>query len=338
MRRAVSIGLVTGVVCAVLGPGVSNAQDLPPSLQGEAFLAIQQPTNIFGEVDIASSCTATVGETFTMNYSASGPAFGPYPGTFTESGTATVTLTAPDFFPGTASGVVINWTANFAIDSPVGQVTGTKTFSATTAAVCFHNFGVFFSPTTFVDDEAAHAQLNYRATIRTTDGTFTDHGDALVQLAKGCAGLVQGACDIQDEEVFVESFTLSRGVLPLDTTGKATGGGQLGDITSPSHLTFGFEVKKNERQVLGRCVVADSAHQTWVKCLTVTDYQQVGNTATWQGMAEVNGVAEHYRITVQDNGEPNRGVDVFSIETETFEAAGNVRYGNIQVHTDDVGL
>ena len=53
----------------------------------------------------------------------------------------------------------------------------------------------------------------------------------------------------------------------------------------------------------------DSETNSRVKCLTVTNYQQIGNTATWEGTAEVNGVREHYRITVQDNGEPNQGID-----------------------------
>jgi hypothetical protein len=69
----------------------------------------------------------------------------------------------------------------------------------------------------------------------------------------------------------------------------------------------------------------------------VTDYQQVGNTATWEGEAEVNGVREDYRITVTDNGEPNQGIDTFSITTDSgYEAAGNVERGNVQLHKQEL--
>ena len=46
----------------------------------------------------------------------------------------------------------------------------------------------------------------------------------------------------------------------------------------------------------------------------------------------MNGVEEDYRITVQDNGEPNRGIDMFSIDTESYDAGGPVEHGNVQLH------
>lgn len=45
---------------------------------------------------------------------------------------------------------------------------------------------------------------------------------------------------------------------------------------------------------------------------------------------------EHYRITVQDNGEPNQGIDTFAIKTDSYEAAGNVAHGNVQLHKQDL--
>ena len=82
----------------------------------------------------------------------------------------------------------------------------------------------------------------------------------------------------------------------------------------------------------GRCLVLDQAGETQVKCLDVKNYGQLGSMATWEGTAEVNGDREDYRITVQDNGEPNQGLDTFAIETETYGAAGPVEHGNVQLH------
>ncbi len=222
-------------------------------------------------------------------------------------------------------------------------MSGNKTLSATqsfgTTGLC-SRAATGFSGFPFVDEEFAVADLDYEATIRTATGAFRDEGRADARVIRLCAGLSPGSCSQLQIEAFSEFFFLSTGVLPLDTTGKATGGGQLGDILAPDHVSFGFEVKKTDDpdHLQGRCLVNDSAANTRVKCLTVTDYQQFGNTATWEGTAVVNGVEEDYRITVQDNGEPNQGIDTFSIVTDSYEAAGNVQHGNVQLHKQQLAL
>ena len=346
MLRPIRFSLVILVLAlsAFFGAGAAAAQTLPPSLQGEQFNAQDGTGGVanFGEVDISGSCTPTPGETFTLTYRVEGFALGPYPGTFTENGTVTVLLTTNvPGVPGSATGIVTSWRAEFTIDSYVGQVSGSKTLSATQPiysfmAVCRRASPIFYP---FTDQVQAIAGLDYEATIRTATGTFTDRGLAEAQVNRYCGQLVPPTC-VVEAELFYEGFSLSTGVLPLDTTGKATGGGQIGDITSFAQVTFGFEVKKTEDpdRLQGRCLVNDRAKETHVKCLTVTSYQQVGNTATWEGTAEVNGVREHYRITVQDNGEPNQGIDTFSIKTDTYDAAGNVTHGNVQLHKQPLGL
>jgi hypothetical protein len=79
-------------------------------------------------VNVSGECDATPGQTFTLSFSAQGPAFGPYPGTFTESGTVTAQVTG--FIPPAFGfGIALTWSSNFTIDSPLGTVTGTKTLS-----------------------------------------------------------------------------------------------------------------------------------------------------------------------------------------------------------------
>ena len=98
---------------AALLPGLAapaQAQTaLPPSLVGERFFAQENPFSKSGEIDVSAACTAQPGETLTITYTASGLAVGPYPGTFTESGTVTSSLTPSA--PGVATGPVITWTA-----------------------------------------------------------------------------------------------------------------------------------------------------------------------------------------------------------------------------------
>jgi hypothetical protein len=116
-------------------------------------------------------------------------------------------------------------------------------------------------------------------------------------------------------------------------------------IVSPSNplerVTVGFNVRKSQDETSSRgtCNVLDHATGTHVKCLNVTDYQQIGNTASWEGTAEVNGVVEDYAITVQDNGEPNQGVDMFRIDTETYDVPlSPVTHGNVQLHKQELAL
>jgi hypothetical protein len=80
-----------------------------------------------------------------------------YPGTFTETGAATVgPLTAAQFINGFELGFLTSFDAFFTIDSPVGQVTGTKhlVLPSTVLGLCYDlDPGVFraicCSPTGF---------------------------------------------------------------------------------------------------------------------------------------------------------------------------------------------
>ena len=319
---------------SLIGAGAAVAQTaLPPSLQGEHFYAEEYFTFRSGEIDVTGTCTTTVGSTFKITYTASGIATGPYPGTYTETGSVTALNTSelPEYQA--ALGVVTEWKATFTIDSPLGQVTGEKNLSLLLGshAACQDNSRPFN-----IDGQNAIAHLTYEATIRTAAGTFTDEGSSFAQVLQYCFVEI---CNLGEAEFFQESFGPSTGVLPVDTSGKATGGGQIVSGSNPlERVTFGFNVRKNESETRlnGTCNVLDHATNTHVKCLTVTDYQQIGNTATWEGMADVNGERDDYRITVQDNGEPNQGIDTFSIVTDTYEAAGNVARGNVQLHKQEL--
>lgn len=70
-----------------------------------------------------------------------------------------------------------------------------------------------------------------------------------------------------------------------------------------------------------------------IKCLTVTTLVQTATHTTLFGQAKVNGVATDYRIDVDDNAEPGKGLDTFKIVTASgYSAAGILDGGNIQVH------
>jgi hypothetical protein len=242
-------------------------------------------------------------------------------------------------FGNSAAGIPLTWTANFTIDattSVVGpaKITGTKTLGLFGNIFCSDPV-LFFFP---VDQNLAFAGLDYEATIETATGRFTDRGAATASVIDSdCVDDDVPECQESfDFESFFEHFFLSTGVLPLDTHGKATGGGQIIASSNPlERVTFGFNVRKSEDEsrLQGTCNVLDHATGTHVKCLTVTDYQQIGNTATWRGTAQVNGSEQNYEISVTDNGEPNQGLDTFSLDTDSYDVlVSPVTHGNIQVH------
>ena len=68
-----------------------------------------QPCGHQNDRRIISRCTANSPGAGTISYEASGPATGPYPGTFTENGTFTVA----------SGGEIKSFTAEFTIDSPI---------------------------------------------------------------------------------------------------------------------------------------------------------------------------------------------------------------------------
>src|SRR6266516_787404 len=111
-----------GISLVVFPVSTALAAVGPPTLTGEEFL---DPSP-----NITASCD--VNGTSTISFSSSGVAAGPYPGTFTEVGTATL---GPQSFDvnGTPNGFLLSFDAVFTINSSVGNVTGTKTFSTSVA-------------------------------------------------------------------------------------------------------------------------------------------------------------------------------------------------------------
>jgi hypothetical protein len=302
--KALSVLVLIGLFAA-MAPAPARAQ-VPPSLTGEQLLGLQG--------NGSASCDPS--GISTISYQTQGAAFGPYSGTFTEQGTVVI-----------AGGMVTGVDASFAIDSPAGQVVGTKTLRLGETGGCINNPPESPSSTKVF---AGNATLTYQATITTPIGTFGDSGRAFFGISGQCL-VNETNCIVQTSE----NFTSESDVLPVDSTGKATGGGQIGPpLAGGTNVRFGFEAKRtaDPTRLQGRCVVIDPASDVQVRCLDVTTYHQIGSTATWTGTATVEGDLEEYRIVVQDNGEPNQGIDTFSIKTDSFAAAGNVTRGNVQLH------
>jgi hypothetical protein len=332
-------------LCAALAVYVGvalPAQAAPPQtvtghgLLGEGFAASGGFAGTRGTLTVTTNCNPQGNST--ISYHATGPALGPYPGTFEESGTFTIgPQTLPSPHPGFSNGTLIDFHATFTIDSPLGQVSGEKeaVFSSPTAdQLCatapqsVANFGnlcrsrVPGSTQELVKFARGSAGTAYAATITTPDGgSYTDTGIAGTGL-----GDTELTCATAAGTVTLQGASFFEQFVARTTPGHANGGGQLEDGTN-----FAFEAKSDRGGVKGHCVV-QAATGAVFRCLDVAVYVQTGNQATFYGNGELDGVPCTYRITVADN-EAASLPDAFSISTMCgYADGGPVVEGNVVVH------
>lgn len=168
--------MLAGLLVALGAPSTARA-DANVTLTGELTQGFVTPLSGSAHVDCATSDSGSA------TYSVLAPATGPYPGTFSETGT----LTWETFLTKT-------FTASFTIDSPAGHIEGTKHLEVITSTGCVEAAPELFP---VVHTLTATAIARYDATISTATGTFSDHGSAPVSLilsvtASGAAtGFVQ---------------------------------------------------------------------------------------------------------------------------------------------------
>jgi hypothetical protein len=294
------------------------AQVPVPTLSGEHFV---------GTPDVTTDCNPN--GTSTVTFSVSGVATGPYTGTFTEVGSATIGPQTLSPGGGQSIGTLLTFDAVFTIQSVTGNVTGTKTLAF---PVTNPGFQVAIGQcNTFqnveLEDVIDRFTVRYEAQITTAQGTFGDRG--LVPLVA-----VQRVRIFEDPiritfDSFVEDFLSDlTEVEPLTSAGQATGGGQIDE-----DVTFGFTAKSDDKGFKANCTVIDRSSGTTVKCLDSTAYFQAGTHATFGGNATVNGIETTYHILVDDEAESGAGADHFTITTTSgYSASGLLTQGNIQVH------
>jgi len=320
LLRGVAMALLAAGMLAAAAAADASGGLTPPSLAGESMLsgadsAVPAGTGTF-------ETTLRCGPTSNWwTYSASGIAVGPYPGTFTESGTV--------YVAGPATGVpapLASLHADFTIASGDTIITGTKDllFAPTNKGSCL--------ALAASNDALFLAAASYRAQIDTTGGSFGDSGTATLDTEKSETFLLlpTGSVSLGGIDRFQETFDASAGVAPISEPGDHVAGG--GWITGPTgaRISFGLEAHLTS-SLGGGCNVIDHATGQHVKCLDVDSLMIIGTHATLMGDATVDRTSTRYRIDVDDLGEPGT-FDTFSIHTDSgYTAQGRLQGGNIQI-------
>lgn len=171
-RFAFAVLLVAAMFALSLAPIAAEPLNstVPSTLDAETLSAVDQSTAL-------SFPCSSLGS-YTASFDLSGTAAGPYPGTFTETGTLSYTLSTGT--PSQFSGSVNAFTANFTITSPDGTITGTKTLQSTVgggSVVCGHGPGSISAG--FI---VSALPTTYQAIIATPGGTYQDQGTSTVGL------------------------------------------------------------------------------------------------------------------------------------------------------------
>jgi hypothetical protein len=204
--------------CSATPPGA------PATLTGET---LEQHTAFDGTTTGNCSTDATGRTSYSFDFA--GFARGPYPGTFTEH--IDVTIGPPGlplpiqpfpggFLPGPnpsqflGAGQLLSFSATFEIQSPNGDVSGSKTLSTvvpadpTHAGVCaeFTDMPSPFGPVSGAYKDVRAFDLTYEATISTPSGTFTDEGTTQAQGRQGRIVASQGGGVLSDVNDFGETF------------------------------------------------------------------------------------------------------------------------------------
>lgn len=303
-RRTFAALLLAGTVVAA-GIGVPTAAaDVYPTLYGESMTGTPQVT---------SKCDQTGPST--ISYSVSGVATGPYPGTFTETGVATI---GAQPIPNQAVPIT-SFSATFVIDSGPFRITGIKTLSNTTTLAT--NLG------TCVDFlKSFGAEATYDARVSTPTGTFADNGRTNVAVNDF------GTFTTFNENLYSDLFQLQPVTEP---SSKVTGGGSIG--STESRTGFVVERRDSGSTPRGQWEYLNKSTGDIVHSVAITDLVVIGNVAVFSGSCRNEalpaGTPCTFTVTVQDSGNGASGVpDTITVSGAGFTGAGGSLSGNLVIH------
>lgn len=192
---AVTPFAVAAVACiGALALPASSLAARPPRLTGEQLTATADGSSYF----VPGTCYS--GGPADSSFSFTGTATGPFPGTYTETGTLSYTLTTVSSGEEVATGPVTGFSATVTITSPAGTVIVKERFDPSLSADrdghCYESAG----GTSFATDSLGPV---FTATIGTARGTFRDHGVAADTLSSEIA--LGGSVSESDETAALTS-------------------------------------------------------------------------------------------------------------------------------------
>jgi hypothetical protein len=164
--------IASTLLAGMLG-SVASAAPAPSTLTGETLGIGASPV---GTVESVGNCTTTTPNIAAIHYGVTGPAAGPYAGTYVEGGSFTIDQT---------TGQILDWDATFTITSGTTTIQGEKHFvdGSSGTGTCLE----LTATGADTDKRGSVSGLAYTATMTTTlpsgrTRTFVDTGTTDVTL------------------------------------------------------------------------------------------------------------------------------------------------------------
>ncbi|MBI2357716.1 MAG: right-handed parallel beta-helix repeat-containing protein [Deltaproteobacteria bacterium] len=133
---------------------------------------------------------------------------------------------------------------------------------------------------------------------------------------------------------FVPFLTSPAGGTPCIPTpppsGKVTGGGQI-DVPD-GRASFGFNAKQDGGVASGHLNYLNHATGAKLNCKVTVVMQLTTTTAKFFGTCSSDSTASSFTAEVEDNAEPGRNMDKFTITYGSNTEGSPLRSGNIQIH------
>jgi VCBS repeat-containing protein len=225
----------------------------------------------------------------------------------------------------------VNITVTAVNDPPVANNDSYSTKTKTTRSVAAP--GVLAN-----DGDVDSASLTAKLVTGPSHGTLTLNSDGSFVYTpassfKGVDTFTYAANDGQaDSNVATVSIT-------VDTSGqkvKMTGAGEIGVFNPDGTASFGFDVSRSadDAPPSGSLNYYNPGRNLTVQSNSITSLDVVGTKATFTGTCTKNGVACTFTATVEDNGEPGRGKDRFTIAVSGEPVEGGtapITSGNVQI-------
>jgi hypothetical protein len=174
MFGARSFIAVLFTLASMSSPATAAPPPAPPTLGAGTNFALYETFN--GEIEHLVGLCQPGGTTF--DFSASGIATGPYPGTFTETGTVTIGPPSGGFLTTSVVAFESSFRIDAAFEGSPAEVTGTKRLAFVGTGHCAD----VAAGSGFRSSRIAIMQARYEARIKTTHGVYFDRGTADVRL------------------------------------------------------------------------------------------------------------------------------------------------------------
>jgi hypothetical protein len=289
----VSALLFVPVALAANGPGLNTGSEY------EELVA--QPSGFGDQGSITvGNVRCDPGGVSSFDLSASGTAYGPYPGIFDE--TVTVTI-AP-------SGELQSFEAAFTIQSGDTTIQGTKSLypddpDRYSSGECSGTYSP--EPGSCDSSQRLFASTTYAATITGADGSFTDQGIATVQFDAS-----QPACGGESVGNFIQTFVVSSSTNPVPGYLELRQGSSVNDVAT-SHTVSAYVATDGDTETVAGATVYFSvvgADNTAGACTTdasgLCDFTYSG--PIFPGYDEISAFVDVNGNGVEDAGEPRASV------------------------------